>query len=249
LSSSLEPCLAHPEHVKPTPPVYEVAWELNQKQSVSTLLAPVIGHSNYTLLALYQRAAALSVGGFILGSTNSRFVTTSHVMAIHPKHPNQLFFAKIEHFAKLDIKDNSKAATVSVWTACVRFYDEHQCKVWFGGPTQVWTRTTSLDAFYIPLHCIKTRVAYCETLVDFGRVIGNEIVSLLSNLVTNVLIRVHNYYAHAYKNRCHVISDRRLVFESCRQGGCVYMYTCPSPLTGDLYSSLVGRVAVCMSHV
>ena len=65
-------------------------------------------------------------------------------------------------------------------------------------------------------------------------------------LVTNVLITVHNYYARAYKNKCHVISDRRLVFESCRQGDCVYMYICPSPLTGDLYSSLVGRVAVCI---
>ena len=77
----------------------------------------------------------------------------------------------------MDIKDNSKANTNSIWTACVLFFD------WFGGPTQVWTRTTP-DAFYIPLHHIKTRVAYCATLVDFGRVIGKEmvyVVSLMSN--------------------------------------------------------------------
>jgi len=39
-------------------------------------------------------------------------------------------------------------------------------------------------------------------LVDLGRVIGNEIVSLLSNLVTNVLIGVHNYYARSCKISC-----------------------------------------------
>ena len=74
LSSSLEQCLAHPEHVKPLPPVYVVAWELNQKQSVSTVLAPVIGHSNYTLFNFVSKSCSLiswSVGGFILGSTNS----------------------------------------------------------------------------------------------------------------------------------------------------------------------------------
>ena len=132
---------------------------------------------------MYKKATALSVGGFILGSLKSRFITTSHVMALHPNHPNQLYLARIEHFATMDIRDNSKANTISIWTACVHFFDEHPCKVWFGGPTQVWTRTTP-DAFYIPLDHIKTRVAYCETLVDFGRIIGKEvvyIVSLLSN--------------------------------------------------------------------
>ena len=104
-------------------------------------------------------------------------------MATHPNHPDQLNFARIECFAKLDIKDNRNTSTISVWTACVRFYEEHPCKLWYGGPTQIWTRTTSLDVFYIPLHFIKNRVAYSETSVNFGRIIGTEtvyIVSLLS---------------------------------------------------------------------
>ena len=184
LSSTLEQCLANQELINPLPPVYEIAWELHQKQSISSSLTSVIGHNNYVVLTLYKKAAALSVGGFILGSAKSRFVTTSHVMAHHPNHPDHLYLARIEHFAKLEVRDNSKANTISIWTACVQFFDKHQCKVWFGGPTEVWTRTTSLDAFYIPLHDIKTRVAYCEKLVNFGRVIGKEmvfVVSLLSN--------------------------------------------------------------------
>ena len=184
LSVSLEQCLADPELVKPLPPIHELAWEQHQKQSLSTALIPVIGHEQFTLLTLYQKSSVLSVGGFILGSTSSRHVTTSCVMAIHPDHPDRLNLAKIEHFAKLDIKDNSKNLTISVWTACARFYAEHPCKLWFGGPTQVWTKTSSFDAYYIPLHFIKTRVAYSETVVDFGRIIGKEsvyVVSLLSN--------------------------------------------------------------------
>lgn len=71
---------------------------------------------------------------------------------------------------------------MSMWTACVQFFEEHQCKVWFGGPTEVLTRITSPDVFYIPLYDIKTRVAYCETSVDFGRVIGEEVVYVVSFL-------------------------------------------------------------------
>ena len=106
-------------------------------------------------------------------------------MAPHPNHPDSLHLAKIEHFANVEIRDNSKATTISVWTACVQFIDEHQGRAWFGGPTEVWTKTTYLDVFYIPLHTIKTRVAYCEKLVDFGQSIGKEsvyVVSLLSNI-------------------------------------------------------------------
>ena len=165
-------------------PVYEVAWQKHQKQSISTLVAPVIGHNNYVLLTLYQKASALSVGGFILGSTRSRY-NMSHVMALHPKHPNQLHLAKIEHFVKLDVRDNSNATTICLWMACVQFFDEHQCKVWFGGSTQVWKRTTSPDMFYIPICDVKSRVAFCSISVNFGRVIGEEmvhVVSILSNL-------------------------------------------------------------------
>ena len=188
LSVSLEKCLADSKLVKPLPPIHEVAWETHQKQSISAELTSVVGHDDYTLLTLYQKSSALSVGGFVLGSSSSRFITTACVMATHPNHPDQLYFTKIEYFARLDIRDNHNHndSTISMWTACVKFYEEHQChsKLWYGGPTQVWTRTAAFDVFYIPLHYIKNRVAYSETSVNFGRIIGTEtvyVVSLLSN--------------------------------------------------------------------
>ena len=52
----------------------------------------------------------------------------------------------------------------------------------YGGPMQILTMTTLFDVFYISQ--FHHRVAYSETSVDFGRIIGTEavyVVSLLSN--------------------------------------------------------------------
>ena len=183
-SETIEECLMQSDKIKALPPVHEIAWEKHQKQGLNGLVTSQVGHEDYMILTLYEKVTALSANGFVLGSTSSRFVTTSHVMASHPEHPGVLHLAKIEHFAKIDVRDNMNNANYSIWTACVSFYYEHECKVWFGGPTQVWSRATSPDTYYISLSCIKTRVAYCEWEVDFGRRIGHQnvlIVSLLSN--------------------------------------------------------------------
>ena len=89
------------EDVRPLPPVFEVAWESHQKSALYQLAASSVGHSNFEILMLYDKATAISVGKFVLGSSASRFVTKSHVMAIHP---NQSYLAKIEYFAKINIK-------------------------------------------------------------------------------------------------------------------------------------------------
>ena len=184
LSQTLEECLTQISKIKPFPPVHEVAWERHQKRELDELVSSFIGHNNYTILTLYEKATALSIDGCVMGSIGSRFVTTAHVMAIHPKYPGQIYLTKIEHFAKLNVKDDVKGCTQSIWTACVSFYYEHDHKVWFGGPTQVWSKATSPDQYYISLSDIKTRVAYCESDVDFGRIIGCQsvfVVSLLMN--------------------------------------------------------------------
>ena len=98
--------------INPLPPVHEAAWELHQKPGLHYLVKALVGHDNYTLLTLYNKASSLSIGGYILGSTSSRFVTKSHVIAIHPKYPNELHLAKIEYFAKLDARDNTTHASL-----------------------------------------------------------------------------------------------------------------------------------------
>ena len=88
---------------------------------------------------LYQKALAVNIGGFLLGSSSSWHITksTSPVMAVHHNHSNQLYLTRIESYCKLTIKDTTTFETTTIWVARVSFYDAHDCKVWLGGPTQV----------------------------------------------------------------------------------------------------------------
>lgn len=175
------------EHITPLPPVREAVWKSHEKNVLCDLILTVVEHHDYTLLSLYCKATALSIGSFTIGSiTTSRFVTRAHIMAKHSRYPDRLFLAKIEHFAEVNFEDNKSSKVRSVWTACVSFYDEHDYKKWFGGPTEVWTRSI-FDITYICLPAIKCQVAFCETDVNFGSSIGKQtvyVVSLLSNVST-----------------------------------------------------------------
>ena len=175
------------EDIVPLPPVREAAWNVHEKSYLHNHIYTLIQHIDFYILTLYCKATALTIGGFTIGSTTSRFVTRAHIMANHPRYPNKLFLGRIEHFARVDFADNKRpkgSKMRSVWTAYVSFYDEHEYKTWFGGPTQVWTRTI-FDVCYVYLSSIKCQVAYCETEVNFGSTIGKQtvfVVSLLSNI-------------------------------------------------------------------
>lgn len=186
-SSTIEEALKHCniDSIKPLPPIREVAWAQHQKYALTEYMSSFLG-CNSSLLSLYQKAPALNIDGFVLGSLTSRFVTNAHVMALHPKFLDQVYLAEIDHFAKLDVKNDSVSneSVQSLWTACLQFHFEHDCKKWFGGPTEVWSKAKSCDVYYIPLTFIKSRVAICETEVNFGTVIGKQsvkVVSILSN--------------------------------------------------------------------
>ena len=196
-SSTFEEALQSEEReVTPLPPVHETAWELNEKSELNDLGKAFLGHNRFSILTLYNKVYSLSVNGFVLGSAMSRHTTRSYVMAIHPKY-EELRLAKIECFSKLffrvdictHISTGQLCDTCSsenchnVWIACVHFYDAHECRVWFGGQTQVWCRSSD-GPYFILLSSIKCRVAYCIAEVDFGRYFGMQtvfVVSLLSN--------------------------------------------------------------------
>ena len=105
-------------------------------------------------------------------------------MAVHPNHSNQLYYlTRIESYCKQTIKDTNTFETTTIWVARVPFYDADDCKVWFGGPTQVWCKSLQPDSYFM-LSSIKSRVAYCEAVVDFGRIIRKQnalVVSLQTN--------------------------------------------------------------------
>ena len=180
-SLSLEQSLRCGKDIQALPPVFECTWESHMKASLHSVVAAISGLRNFTILTLYTKAKALSVGRFIISSVHSHFTTTCTVMVLHPSHPDEPHLAKIEYFAKVAVLPES-GSVCSIWIACVCFHHYHQCKVWFGGPTQVWATSLETDTYFVPLHSIISHVALCCTEVDFGRVIGKQTVLVVSPL-------------------------------------------------------------------
>ena len=89
--------------------------------------------------------------------------------------------ARIDHFAKCTciVRATHKQEKYSLWLVALSFFDEHSCKVWFGYPTEVWPTVSSLDMCYIPLSYIRSRVAYCSTSINFGRIAGQDTVYIV----------------------------------------------------------------------
>lgn len=169
--------------LEPLPPIRECTWLPHQKEVLHRILRGLVGHNELMVLTLFQKCKAVAVGRIFIGANNGRYATSSHVMAVHPRFPSALHLATIEYFARVDMKQTSgEELTASVWVAAVSFYYEHQCKVWFGYPTEVWATATLPDLFFVPVHCIKSRVAYSKVEVDFGRIIGKETVMVVSPL-------------------------------------------------------------------
>lgn len=71
---------------------------------------------NYNIFTLYQKCKAVKFAtrGFVIGSNNSRYSTSSHVMATHPRHREERpHLARIEFFAKSNIQHLSNDTLVT----------------------------------------------------------------------------------------------------------------------------------------
>ena len=95
---------------------------------------------------------------------------------------------EVQYFMKCKLaKISDKGAPCTImWFAAVQFMMEHQCKVWFGHPTEVWsTAPATFDFTFIPLSSIQSRVVYVKTTFNFGRVIGDDSVYIVTPLENN----------------------------------------------------------------
>lgn len=71
----------------------------------------------------------------------------------------------------------------NLWVAAVKVFMDHQCKVWYGNPVQVWcTVPTTPGLRYIPVSAIISRVVYIKAKVDFGSIIGEDTVYVITPL-------------------------------------------------------------------
>lgn len=111
----------------------------------------------------------------MIGAKGSRHSRTSLVLA--EKYSDNgtatVNLAEVLYFALCTIAVKGEKSTV--WFAPVKWFMDHQCKVWFGHPTQVW----SSAYFFFP---IKSQVVYRNHVVNFGRVMGTEKVYVATAL-------------------------------------------------------------------
>ena len=182
------------QNLTPSPPIRESALQYFDKESLNSSVLQILGHSNFTTLTLFQKSSALMINGFVIGSKSSRYKTSSQVMVMQSDHSASAQIPKlavVHYYLKLDVLE-SKAASdlckvkqnVCIWFAAVSFYIQHQCRVWFGSPIEVWSSTTASEIAFIPISCIKCRVAYSRRQVDFGKVLGTETVMIRLSIVT-----------------------------------------------------------------
>ena len=61
---------------------------------------------------------------------------------------------------------NGRNITSTLWLADISHLLERQCKVWYGYPTEVWSKYEASESSLIPLLNIHSRVAYVSTHVN-----------------------------------------------------------------------------------
>lgn len=164
--------------VEPFPPLCESALEPHQKESLKITIRTM--HSSIDrieILTIFQKCGSLKLNGILIGSERGRHKAYSIIMA-QPLQLDGPKLAQICNFARCTytIQSSNNSETHTSWFALASFFQMHQCQVWFGHPTQVWTRVASMDSYYLPISHLQSKVAYCSTSIFFGRIIGTDTV-------------------------------------------------------------------------
>ena len=150
--------------VHPLPPVRESALTPEQRRSISNVICcvyPNIGES-VEVLTLFQKCSALRVGEFLLGATSGRHKSAAIVFvksADRPKLVHIHYFLKCSYVHMVD----GRNTTSTLWLANISHLLEHPCKVWYGYPTEVWSKFEASESLFIPSLNIHSRVAYVST--------------------------------------------------------------------------------------
>ena len=159
------------------PPTHEAIFPLHVKESLLNHLLPYYSGRNISVLAIHKKCKALKIGAFTIGSVKGKFTCSSRLLVKLPSTNSQQLVC-IHYYAQCTIV-SSETTSELLWTAAVSYYDDHQCRLWFGHPTEVWCTTTSSDIHFIPISMIKSQVAFVESTFNFGRLIGEQLVQVI----------------------------------------------------------------------
>ena len=157
-----------------------MTWECD---SLKPYFNTVYEADSYNILMLHQRAKALVINQFVIGARKTNHSRSHLVLAqnLGSSSDNQL--AEIFFFAcAVAVVKSDSTKKHYMWFAAVSWFMEHQCKFWFGSPTQVWSSTPYPGYCFIPVSDIKSRVIYSKYVVNFGRRMGEETVFVITPL-------------------------------------------------------------------
>ena len=176
--ASLSRLLNQSPEITSLPPVYESAFESHMKVNAHSIISNNITIDSFTVLTLFEKCGAVKVGRFVLGSVSSRFSTVSIVKV---KTLGKEKLAEVQYYAKCTITSQA-SKSLNFWLAAVSFFPEHQCKHWYGRPTEVWGGISDLDVCFLPLCDIQDRVTFTKSSVHFGQFIGTDKVIVITPL-------------------------------------------------------------------
>ena len=174
-------------HIDPMCPMYEEAFDSSTRDAVTDVISASTSFGTFELNSLFDKCKAVKIGKHLLGSQHGRYSSSSIVkVCLTNVKSDEPVLAEIQYFARcgLSVFGNHSAAPQreSVWIACIKCFQEHQCKVWFGKPTELWGTDTNSEIF-VCVTSLVCRVSYCRTSVDFGRVIGTQNVIVASPII------------------------------------------------------------------
>lgn len=139
---------------------------------------------SYTVLTLCRQAKALKVRNHVIGAKGSRHSLSSLVLA--KRDSSRVELAEIQYFSECVVKLGDHSQAKSFWVACVNYwYLEHPCKVWYGNPVEVWSTVPSPVISFIPVKNILSRLVYAKCTRDFGRMLVNDTVFVVTPLISN----------------------------------------------------------------
>ena len=170
--------MMHPDEItqsiRPLPPISEKAFspeDLFEVEKVTSSLHPeCVG---LQVLRLYKCTSSIAVGkSIILGSSGSRHGNCSKIFVRDTLY-------EMDSFVQVTIMVTEAASenviTEKHWLVRCFPYTCHQCKPWFGYPTQVWSTYLNTDVCtHFLLSQIDSRVVFVISKVKFGSVIGED---------------------------------------------------------------------------
>lgn len=165
-------------NVKPLPPISEKAFLDQEIIKIKSVVSSVHLNSQIEVVKLHKSTTAIAFSNSIkLASEKSRY---GHCSKVFVDNTLVEICSFVQCTCLITDVSSGNSTTHRHWLAKCSPYMPHRCVPWYGYPTQVWASVLVEDFEYYFLNQITSRVVYVRTNVNFGRVIGEDCVLIVT---------------------------------------------------------------------